>query len=145
MRRSATVARQRTAHRQNSHFSLEKRGEEGRERKGRGRERGVLNLCQMFGGRLLLGNQNPEAECSSVSSNERQEQSCKKHTPKMEMDFGAHSQGQLCKNVSHFFVITVRMSNYGQNVHLKGLSTHKKKCNSVIYSTLSKRDTWHNV
>lgn len=44
------------------------------------KEGGVLNLCQMFGGRLLLGNQNPEAECSSVSSNERQEQSCKKHT-----------------------------------------------------------------
>lgn len=49
-------------------------------RRGRGKEGGVLNLCQMFGGRLLLGNQNPQAECSSVSSNERQQQSCKTHT-----------------------------------------------------------------
>ncbi len=93
----------------------------------------MLNLCQMFGGRLLLGNQNPEAECSSVSSNERQEQSCKKHTLKMEMDFGAHSQGQLRKNTSHFCCDYCKNVKLWSKCPLKGV-VHAKNVNCHLFN-----------
>lgn len=51
----------------------EREGKEEREG-GRGRGEGLLlNFCQMFGGRLLLGSADPEAEWCTLSCNEGQE------------------------------------------------------------------------